>query len=111
MVAKNAKLECIGAFGLTEPEVGSAVAGGLTTTCKFENGEWVLNGQKKWIGNATFSDITIIWARDLDDQKVKGFIVRKDNPGFQADKIENKMALRTVQNALITMKKLHRSRN
>ena len=101
---KMQKLETIGAFGLTEPEVGSAVAGGLTTTCKREDDEWIINGQKKWIGNATFSDITIIWARDLDDNQVKGFIVRKDNPGFQADKMENKMALRTVQNALITMK-------
>ena len=97
------KLEKIGAFGLTEPEVGSGVAGGLTTTCKREGDIWLINGQKKWIGNATFSDITIIWARDLDDQQVKGFIVRKDNPGFKAEKLEDKMALRTVQNALITM--------
>ncbi len=97
------KLEKIGAFGLTEPEVGSAVAGGLTTTCKREGDVWVLNGQKKWIGNATFSDMTVIWARDLDDQQVKGFIVRKENPGFQAEKMEDKMALRIVQNALITL--------
>src|SRR5690554_1733155 len=101
---KMQKLEIIGAFGLTEPEVGSGAAGGLTCTCKREGDEWILQGQKKWIGNATFSDITIIWARDLDDNQVKGFIVRKDNPGFQADKMENKMALRTVQNALITLK-------
>jgi glutaryl-CoA dehydrogenase len=97
------KLEKIGAFGLTEPEVGSGVAGGLTTTCKREGDAWVLNGQKKWIGNATFSDMTVIWARDLDDQQVKGFIVRKDNPGFKAEKLEDKMALRIVQNALITL--------
>lgn len=97
------KLEKIGAFGLTEPEVGSGVAGGLTTTCKREGDTWMLNGQKKWIGNATFSDITIIWARDLDDQQVKGFIVRKENPGFKAEKMEDKMALRTVENALITL--------
>ncbi|WP_425636331.1 acyl-CoA dehydrogenase family protein [Algoriphagus yeomjeoni] len=96
-------LEKIGAFGLTEPEVGSGVAGGLTTTCKREGDAWVLNGQKKWIGNATFSDMTVIWARDLDDQQVKGFIVRKDNPGFKAEKLEDKMALRIVQNALITL--------
>lgn len=97
------RMELIGAFGLTEPEVGSGVAGGLTTTCKREGDEWVLNGQKKWIGNATFSDLTIIWARDLDDNQVKGFIVKKGNPGFQAQKLEDKMALRTVQNALITL--------
>ncbi|MAN86080.1 MAG: acyl-CoA dehydrogenase [Algoriphagus sp.] len=99
------KLEKIGAFGLTEPEVGSGVAGGLTTTCKREGDVWILNGQRKWIGNATFSDMTVIWARDLDDNQVKGFIVRKDNPGFFAEKLEDKMALRTVQNALITLTK------
>ena len=97
------RMEIIGAFGLTEPEVGSAAAGGLTTTCRKVGDEWILNGQKKWIGNATFSDITIIWARDLGDNQVKGFIVKKDNPGFVAEKMENKMALRTVQNALITL--------
>ena len=98
------QMEIIGAFGLTEPEVGSGAAGGLTTTCKKDGDEWIINGQKKWIGNATFSDIIIIWARDLDDNQVKGFIVRKENPGFHAEKMQNKMALRTVQNALITMK-------
>lgn len=97
------RMEKIGAFGLTEPEVGSGVAGGLTTTCKREGDKWYINGQKKWIGNATFSDITVIWARDLDDGNVKGFIVEKDSPGFKAEKIKGKMALRIVQNALITM--------
>ncbi len=97
------KLELIGSFGLTEPEVGSAAAGGLTTTAKRTGDSWVLNGQKKWIGNATFADVNIIWARDLDDNQVKGFIVEKGNPGFSAEKIEDKMALRIVQNALITL--------
>lgn len=100
---KMQRLETIGAFGLTEPEVGSATAGGLTTTCKKTAEGWVLNGQKKWIGNSTFSDITIIWARDLDDGQVKGFIVRKENPGFAVEKIKGKMALRIVQNGLITL--------
>ena len=97
------KMELIGAFGLTEPEVGSAVAGGLTCTCKRNGDTWILNGQKKWIGNATFADLVIIWARDLDDGNVKGFIVEKGNPGFKAEKIKGKMALRIVQNALITL--------
>ena len=98
------KLEKIGAFGLTEPEVGSGAAGGLTTTCKKTDKGWVLNGQKKWIGNATFADLVIIWARDVDDNQVKGFIVEKDNPGFSVEKIKGKMALRIVQNGLITLK-------
>lgn len=97
------QLNIIGAFGLTEPEVGSATAGGLTTTAKREGDTWVLNGQKKWIGNATFADVTIIWARDLDDNQVKGFLVRKDTPGFSVEKIHDKMALRIVQNGLITL--------
>jgi glutaryl-CoA dehydrogenase len=100
---KMQQMQVIGAFGLTEPEVGSGAAGGLTTTCRKTAEGWVLNGQKKWIGNSTFSDITIVWARDLDDGEVKGFIVRKDNPGFKVEKIKDKMALRIVQNGLITL--------
>ncbi|WP_336830301.1 acyl-CoA dehydrogenase family protein [Sphingobacterium multivorum] len=100
---KMQQMQVIGAFGLTEPEVGSGAAGGLTTTCRKTAEGWVLNGQKKWIGNSTFSDITIVWARDLDDGEVKGFIVRKDNPGFTVEKIKDKMALRIVQNGLITL--------
>jgi len=97
------KFKIIGAFGLTEPEVGSAAAGGLTTTCKRQGDKWTLNGQKKWIGNATFADILIIWARDEDDGEVKGFIVKKDNPGFAVEKMKDKMALRIVQNGIITL--------
>jgi glutaryl-CoA dehydrogenase len=100
---KMRRFELLGAFGLTEPNVGSGVAGGLETTCRRDGDTWVLNGQKKWIGNATFSDLTIVWARDLGDQKVKGFIVDRETPGFVARKIEDKMALRTVQNAEITL--------
>lgn len=94
----------IGAFGLTEPEVGSATAGGLTTTVQRVGDEWILNGQKKWIGNATFADVIVIWAKDEADQKVKGFLVKKDTPGLSVEKIEDKMALRIVQNGLITLK-------
>ena len=97
------RMEKIGAFGLTEPEVGSGTAGGLTTTARRDGDTWVLNGQKKWIGNATFSDVTVIWARDLADNQVKGFLVEKDTPGFRPEKIRDKIALRVVQNALITL--------
>lgn len=93
----------IGAFGLTEPEVGSAVAGGLTMKARREGDTWILNGQKKWIGNATFADVIIIWAEDEADQQVKGFLVRKHSPGLQVEKMEDKMALRSVQNGLITL--------
>lgn len=100
-----AAMKKIGSFGLTEPQVGSGASGGLTTTCKREGDTWVLNGQKKWIGNAPWGDVTIIWARDLDDKQVKGFIVEnKNNPGFHVEKIQHKMALRVVQNGLITLR-------
>ncbi len=98
-----ARLEKIGAFGLTEPEVGSGASGGLTTTARREGDSWVLNGQKKWIGNATFSDVTVIWARDLADNQVKGFLVEKGTPGFKPEKLKDKIALRVVQNALIML--------
>ena len=98
-----ARLEKIGSFGLTEPLVGSGTSGGLLTTARRDGDNWVLNGEKKWIGNATWGDVTIIWARDVADKQVKGFIVENKTPGFTADKIENKMALRVVQNALITL--------
>lgn len=95
--------ELIGAFGLTEPDVGSAVSQGMTTSCRREGDEWVLNGQKYWIGNATFSDFTVVWAKDEADKQVKGFIVRKETPGFSVEKIEGKIALRAVENGHITL--------
>jgi glutaryl-CoA dehydrogenase len=98
-----ARLEKIGAFGLTEPEVGSGTSRGLTTTARRDGDTWVLNGEKKWIGNATFSDVTIIWARDVADDQVKGFLVEKGTPGSKAEKLRNKIALRVVQNAFITL--------
>nr|BBH85443.1 glutaryl-CoA dehydrogenase [Thermosporothrix sp. COM3] len=93
----------IGCFALTEPLVGSGAAGGLLTTAQRDGDTWILNGQKKWIGNAPFADLAIVWARDVEDNQVKGFIVEKDTPGYSVEKIQNKMALRVVQNGLITL--------
>ncbi|GLI26080.1 glutaryl-CoA dehydrogenase [Agromyces rhizosphaerae] len=102
-IPKLASGELIGAFGLTEPLSGSDSARGLRTTARREGDEWVLNGEKRWIGNATFSDITIIWAKDVADGQVKGFIVPTDTPGYSASKIEGKISLRAVQNADIVL--------
>ena len=100
---KMASGEVIGAFGLTEPLSGSDSARGLRTTATRDGDSWTLNGSKRWIGNATFSDITIIWAKDTADGQVKGFLVATDTPGYSATKIERKIALRPVQNADITL--------
>jgi glutaryl-CoA dehydrogenase len=93
-------------LGLWTYRAGSRIRSSrrLTVTCKKTPEGWILNGQKKWIGNATFADLIIIWARDLDSGEVKGFIVEKDNPGYSVEKIKGKMALRIVQNGLITLK-------
>ncbi|MGY4917086.1 acyl-CoA dehydrogenase family protein [Streptomyces sp. 900116325] len=97
------RFEKIGAFGLTEPHGGSDVAGGLLTTARRDGDVWILDGAKRWIGNATFADLVVIWARDVETQHVLGFVVEKNTPGFTATKIENKMALRIVQNADIVL--------
>jgi glutaryl-CoA dehydrogenase len=95
--------EIVGAFGLTEPLSGSDSARGLRTTARRDGDTWVLNGSKRWIGNATFADVVVIWAKDEADNQVKGFLVTSDTPGFTATKIEDKIALRSVQNADITL--------
>lgn len=96
----------IGAFGLTEPLGGSDVAGGTRTTAERSSDGWILNGAKRWIGNATFSHWVVIYARDVADDQVKGFLVDTSLPGYTATKIENKTALRTVQNADIVLDNL-----
>jgi glutaryl-CoA dehydrogenase len=98
-----ARMELLGAFGLTEPEVGSGASRGLATTARRDGDTWALAGHKKWIGNASFADLTVIWARDVDDGQVKGFVVEAGTPGFVTENLEDKIALRVVQNALITL--------
>jgi glutaryl-CoA dehydrogenase len=99
-----ARMEQIGCFALTEPLVGSGSAGGLLTTAKRDGDSWVLNGQKRWIGNAPWCDLSVVWARDVADNQVKAFIVEnKTTPGFSVEKIQNKIALKVVQNGQITL--------
>src|SRR5918997_1538963 len=98
-----ARMELIGAFGLTEPESGSDVARGLRTKARRDGDSWVLDGRKKWIGNASFADLVIIWAQDVETQRVLGFVVEKGTEGFSTVDLEDKIALRAVQNALITL--------
>ncbi|MDY0910517.1 acyl-CoA dehydrogenase family protein [Microbacterium sp. CFBP9034] len=95
--------ELVAAFGLTEPGHGSDTARGLETTAERRGDHWVLNGAKRWIGNGAFADLVVIWARDVADDQVKGFLVRTPAVGFSASKIERKQSLRGVENADILM--------
>jgi len=100
---KFASGELLGAFGLTEPLSGSDSAQGLRTTATPDGDTWILNGAKRWIGNGSISDVTIIWAKSTEDGQVKGFIVPTSTPGYTGTKIEGKQALRIVQNADIVL--------
>lgn len=92
-----------GVFAITEPEAGSDVAQGMRTTATRTEGGWILNGAKRWIGNATFSDYVAVYARDPEDDQVKGFIVDTSWDGYQAELMNGRIALRAVQNADITL--------
>jgi glutaryl-CoA dehydrogenase len=104
-----ARLEKLGAFALTEPTHGSdSVA--LETSARLVKGageaggdNWVIDGAKKWIGNGTLADVVVVWARDAEDHQVKGFLVEKGTPGYDARRIDGKGALRSVWQAEITL--------
>ena len=77
-----ARLEAVGAFALTEPAHGSdSVA--LETSARRDGDDWILDGEKRWIGNGSIADVVVVWARSDQDGQVKGFLVEKDMPGFQ----------------------------
>src|SRR5215211_5108868 len=100
-----ARCEKIGCFGLTEPEAGSD-PGSLRTTAVEKDGGYVLSGEKKWIGNASFSDVAVIWAR-TEDGKISGFLVETDNPGFQADVLPRKASQRAAWQTHVTLEDCH----
>lgn len=97
-----ARLEKIGAFALTEPYIGSD-ASHIQTTARLEGDTYILNGAKRWIGNATFADVTIVWAQDDQTGQVSGFLVEKGTPGFNATKMTGKLSLRALENADIKL--------
>ncbi|MCD9637866.1 Acyl-coenzyme A oxidase 4, peroxisomal [Datura stramonium] len=106
-----AELSTIGSWGLTEPDYGSDASALRTTARKVLNlklspGGWILEGQKRWIGNNTFADVLVIFARNTATNQINGFIVKKDAPGLQSTKTENKIGLRIVQNGDILLKKV-----
>jgi len=100
-LAPMARLEKIGAFALTEPDHGSDSAG-LETTARREGEEYVIDGEKRWIGNGTIADVIVVWAR-AQDGEVNGFLVEKDTPGLQTSVITGKASVRAIWQADIRM--------
>jgi glutaryl-CoA dehydrogenase len=97
-----AKLDAVGAFALTEPAHGSdSVA--LETRARRAGDAWVLDGTKRWIGNGSVADVIVVWARSDADGQVKGFLVEKDAPGFDAVRMEGKGAARAIWQAAISL--------
>ncbi|XP_034914099.1 acyl-coenzyme A oxidase 4, peroxisomal isoform X1 [Populus alba] len=100
-----AQFSTVACWALTEPDYGSDASGLKTTAIKVEGG-WILEGKKRWIGNSTFADLLVVFARNTTTNQINGFIVKKDAPGLTVTKIENKIGLRIVQNGDIVMKRV-----
>jgi len=100
------RFEKIGSWVVTEPLVGSAAARGLQCTAQYETASqtWILNGQKKWSGNASFADVNCIWAKSSETGQVNGYLVERGMPGYLVEPLTGKIAKRTVDNVVITLK-------
>jgi len=97
------KGEKLGCFGLTEPDFGSN-PGGMRTRARKSGREYVLNGEKMWITSGTIADVAVIWAKVEDeDNKVRGFLVETDRPGFKADDVHGKWSLRASVTSGLSM--------
>lgn len=97
-----ARLEKLGAFALTEPRHGSdSVA--LETTARREGDEWIIDGQKRWIGNGSIADVVVVWARSQEDGQVNGFLVETEADGYRATTMEGKAANRAIWQADIDL--------
>jgi len=92
----------IGCFGLTEAGHGSD-PGGMETRCKRDGDGWIVTGNKMWITNATMADLALVWARDEDDGKVRGFLLEKGDTGFSAQAIHGKFSLRASDTGELVM--------
>src|SRR5699024_2133672 len=100
---KFASFEMQTCFGLTEPDHGSDIAGGLATTAVKKGDTWVINGEKRWIGGAATADILPIFAKNPETNEILCFLVPGDSEGLSVEKIDGKIALRLVQNGHITL--------
>lgn len=90
-------------FALTEPEHGSDVAGGISTTAEQQGDVWIINGEKKWIGGAHVSDVIPVFAVNKATGKPHCFIVTPDQDGVDIEVLQDKIALRIVPNAHIRL--------
>ena len=99
-----ARLKTLGAFALTEPDHGSdSVA--LETTARRDGEEYVIDGSKRWIGNASIADVIVVWARG-ENGRVQGFLIERGTPGYDAEVIEGKGSLRAIWQAQITLEEV-----
>jgi glutaryl-CoA dehydrogenase len=99
--------EKLGCFGLTEPGFGSN-PGGMTTTARKSGDEYILNGEKMWITSGTIADVAVIWAKVEDeDNKVRGFLVETDRPGFRAFDVHGKWSLRASVTSGLSLQDVH----
>ena len=99
--------EKLGCFGLTEPGFGSN-PGGMTTTARKSGDEYILNGEKMWITSGNIADVAIIWAKVEDeDNRVRGFLVETDRPGFRAYEVHGKWSLRASITSGLSLQDVH----
>src|SRR5271165_2164187 len=101
------KGEKLGCFGLTEPGFGSNPGGMLTRARKVGN-EYILNGEKMWITSGTIADVAIIWAKvENENNKIRGFLVETNRPGFSAQDIHGKWSLRASVTSGLSLQDVH----
>jgi len=104
--------EKLGCFGLTEPDFGSN-PGGMRTRARKVGDEYVLNGEKMWITSGTIADVAVIWAKvegddsEANSEKIRGFLVETDRPGFTAYDVHGKWSLRASVTSGLSLQDVH----
>jgi len=98
--------EKLGCFGLTEPDFGSN-PGGMRTRARRDGDDYILNGEKMWITSGSIADVAVIWAKVADENdRIRGFLVETDRPGFRAFDVHGKWSLRASVTSGLSMSDL-----